>query len=78
VRGTPEIERRMIISRRYKDSRLKKGESVLIGRGRVGLVSIGFVVASAGGSGAPLEVAFFLVKHGANHVLSAKFGSRGN
>jgi hypothetical protein len=74
----PEIEKRMITSRRYKDSRLKRVGSVLIDHGRVGLASIGSVVASAGGSGAPLEVAFSLVEHGVKHVLSAKFGSRGN
>ena len=75
VRGMPVIGRGEITSGRCKDSRVKRVGSVLIVRGKVGLTSIGFDVASAGGSGAPLEAAFSLAEHGVNHVLSRKFGS---
>jgi len=78
VRDIPEIERKEITSGRCKVLPLAREEGAWIGAGRDGHTRIAFGVASAGMSGAHLEAAFSRKKRGVNHVLSAKFGSRGN
>jgi len=74
----PKIERREIISGRCKGLPLAREESAWIGVGGDGHTHIAFGVVSVAMSGVPLEAAFSLAERGVNHVLSAKFGSRGN